>query len=184
MVSKAIKDKACAVVKAGILIITTDNKITSTRTILFLCHGGTLRISHWRESTVSAPTKSVEKSFLGFGFKVSIRDTPQGRSSRMHRFILPMWFTSLLLVAYPIVALVREIRRRRRRRRGFCRKCGYNLTGLSEPRCPECGTPFGGGSTEELNESSPSQAKTSWSTLRDRFTPTACQLCDPTYASS
>lgn len=23
-----------------------------------------------------------------------------------------------------------------------CRKCSYNLTGLSEERCPECGTPF------------------------------------------
>ena len=23
-----------------------------------------------------------------------------------------------------------------------CERCGYNLTGLNEPRCPECGTPF------------------------------------------
>jgi hypothetical protein len=23
-----------------------------------------------------------------------------------------------------------------------CRKCGYNLTGLTETRCPECGEPF------------------------------------------
>ena len=23
-----------------------------------------------------------------------------------------------------------------------CGKCGYNLTGLTEPRCPECGEPF------------------------------------------
>ncbi len=23
-----------------------------------------------------------------------------------------------------------------------CQKCGYNLTGLTEPRCPECFTPF------------------------------------------
>jgi hypothetical protein len=25
---------------------------------------------------------------------------------------------------------------------GYCRKCGYDLRGLPEPRCPECGTPF------------------------------------------
>jgi hypothetical protein len=23
-----------------------------------------------------------------------------------------------------------------------CRKCGYDIRGLPEPRCPECGTPF------------------------------------------
>lgn len=25
---------------------------------------------------------------------------------------------------------------------GHCQKCGYDLTGLPEPRCPECGEPF------------------------------------------
>ena len=26
-----------------------------------------------------------------------------------------------------------------------CTQCGYNLTGLSDARCPECGSPFGSG---------------------------------------
>jgi predicted amidophosphoribosyltransferase len=26
--------------------------------------------------------------------------------------------------------------------RGHCRRCGYNLKGLTEPRCPECGESF------------------------------------------
>ena len=25
---------------------------------------------------------------------------------------------------------------------GVCKSCGYNLYGLTEPRCPECGAPF------------------------------------------
>jgi hypothetical protein len=51
---------------------------------------------------------------------------------------------------YPLFA-IRIYRRRARRilhdrlrERGIhtCVKCGYLLRGLSEPRCPECGTPF------------------------------------------
>ena len=37
------------------------------------------------------------------------------------------------------------ISRRRRRERlkaGLCGTCGYNLSGLTEPRCPECSTAF------------------------------------------
>lgn len=32
--------------------------------------------------------------------------------------------------------------RRRRRKLGQCVKCGYSLKGLTEPRCPECNTPY------------------------------------------
>ncbi len=40
---------------------------------------------------------------------------------------------SLILVACELCSSVKP---------GFCSKCGYNLTGLRDPRCPECGTPF------------------------------------------
>ncbi|MGD2109393.1 MAG: hypothetical protein PVI86_08365 [Phycisphaerae bacterium] len=36
---------------------------------------------------------------------------------------------------------------------GFCANCGYNLRGLPEPRCPECGEPF-----DRVNENLKTQA--------------------------
>lgn len=39
-------------------------------------------------------------------------------------------------------------RRYRRRVLGLCIECGYNLYGLPEPRCPECGTGFRPGLTD------------------------------------
>ena len=54
----------------------------------------------------------------------------------------PGWLIALFPFLYPTVLVFRgPLRRRRRRRRGLCLKCGYDLRGLPEPRCPECGTP-------------------------------------------
>ncbi len=55
----------------------------------------------------------------------------------------PYWFAFLLLAFYPTITFIRgPMCRRRRRKQGHCLTCGYNLTGLTEPRCPECGTGF------------------------------------------
>ncbi len=56
---------------------------------------------------------------------------------------VPLWQPVALFGAWPFVAFVRgPLRRARRRCQGLCVRCGYNLTGLTEPRCPECGTAF------------------------------------------
>jgi hypothetical protein len=55
--------------------------------------------------------------------------------------VLPFWML-LGLSAAPAVVLLWH--HRRRRRPGYCRQCGYNLTGNASGKCPECGTPVGG----------------------------------------
>jgi hypothetical protein len=53
---------------------------------------------------------------------------------------LPIWLIVLLCCLYPAILLLRgPLRRWRRRRKGLCLKCGYNLTGNTSGRCPECG---------------------------------------------
>lgn len=60
------------------------------------------------------------------------------------------WFfvrhtVTIPIAVYLVFAFLRPlIRHLYRRRRGLCLTCGYSLTGLSEPRCPECGSPFPG----------------------------------------
>jgi len=57
--------------------------------------------------------------------------------------VLALWIPLSLLLAYPAVTIVRRaLQRRHRRRMGYCLRCGYNLTGLIDPLCPECGQTF------------------------------------------
>jgi hypothetical protein len=59
---------------------------------------------------------------------------------RVTLLVAPFWLPSLLfvlLVGGPLFFLWR--RRTCRRWAGHCPACGYSLTGLLEPRCPECG---------------------------------------------
>ena len=55
---------------------------------------------------------------------------------------VPLVIPAVLFAIFPGI----ELARRRRRFRGgsprLCVHCDYDLRGLPEPRCPECGTPF------------------------------------------
>ena len=51
------------------------------------------------------------------------------------------WLLTPILLAYPtITTCLYYGRRYRRRRRNLCVQCGYNLTGNTSGRCPDCGT--------------------------------------------
>jgi len=53
-----------------------------------------------------------------------------------------MYGPSSVLATAALLVMHRKGRSARRRRAHQCTECGYDLWGLIEPRCPECGTPF------------------------------------------
>ncbi len=55
------------------------------------------------------------------------------------RFLYVPLYAVLLAFAVPTLLVWRFVPKFPR---GHCRRCGYNLTGLREARCPECGQPF------------------------------------------
>ena len=56
---------------------------------------------------------------------------------------LPLWMPTFFFVIVFFFSYDPLLRSRRKRKKlGLCVKCGYDLTGLPEPRCPECNTQF------------------------------------------
>ena len=59
------------------------------------------------------------------------------------RYAIPLWIpTATFAAAASLLAFWPGHHRRKRKKCGLCVKCGYNLRGLTGPRCPECNTPF------------------------------------------
>jgi hypothetical protein len=60
---------------------------------------------------------------------------------RNHYARLPLGIPIWLLLAIAAYPLIPPARRLSRKRRGLCVKCGYDLTGNTSGRCPECAEP-------------------------------------------
>jgi len=67
----------------------------------------------------------------------------RGQSLRIREFCFPLWAPNVAFLVLLFAAVCAPLARRlHRRKRGLCVACGYNLKGLPEPRCPECGREF------------------------------------------
>ena len=77
-------------------------------------------------------------NYMGRGWMPSIHFGHFG----MRHVYMPLWVPLLMSGILPAYALLPIHRRRKRKKLGLCLTCGYNLKGLTEPRCPECNTPF------------------------------------------
>ena len=65
----------------------------------------------------------------------------QGGRFLNRRLFMPPWVPVVLFATYPTLAFIRgPLRRYSRRRKGWCVKCGYDLTGNVSGVCPECGS--------------------------------------------
>ena len=117
---------------------------------------GWLIVTHYEIEEGAQPTRKPGRRRSGDSWWVVRRSTMQTTSSTSTRVL--GWVTSethtvhrvtewevhclpptLLLGAYPLLSLVRWVVRRRRFDPLACRNCGYNLTGNTSGRCPECG---------------------------------------------
>lgn len=120
-----------------------DPLIVSTRRGMF-----SLRYDTDIGTDTTIPHKDF--GFFGFRYKQWLRHSSSHRFPgdpdikyyhRVREISLSFAALVVALACYPTLAFIRgPLRRYRRRKSGECLACGYNLTGLPKPRCPECGT--------------------------------------------
>ena len=100
---------------------------------------------HWQQKPDPANVKQVlvESIFFLYSRSPVYMSNGVGYGSTLS---IPLPWLSLLLLAYPSCLACWFLRGPRRRlsrhRHGLYAACGYNLTGLREARCPECGQPM------------------------------------------
>ena len=89
-------------------------------------------------------TEGMKWQWVGFrGFATDWR--PRIFLRQRPRYLgIPLWIPAGGFAVLFAQAYLPMRRRRKRVKLGQCIECGYNLTGLPEPRCPECGQPFEG----------------------------------------
>jgi len=70
-------------------------------------------------------------------------DPALGPAAIMNSFVrMPNWVPPTLFLIYPLAVFIRSRLRARKAGPDECSGCGYNLTGNTTGRCPECGSNF------------------------------------------
>ena len=89
----------------------------------------------WGTPSLQARRRESRSLYLGFVFGRDVN------SQQTVSYYFPIW-PLLIPGACLVAAACWKNRSRSPAIPGSCPKCGYDLTGLREPRCPECGTTF------------------------------------------
>lgn len=100
-------------------------------------------VIYLRKAPVGGPNVAPRFWFRA-GIWISIDKYNYG--ARVYDIHCPLWMPVALLATYPLIVLIRSPARRRRyrRKRGLCIQCGYDLTGNTSGRCPECAKEIAG----------------------------------------
>ncbi len=113
-----------------------------------------LREDDLQEKVLRQPAFENDSCITRFGYASSIQvPLPSKRRPTAKRplktkvfpmgyVVFPLWCLFVGIAAIPAsMLIIGPLRRRSRRKRNKCVQCGYDLTGLRERRCPECGEP-------------------------------------------
>ncbi len=109
-------------------------------TLIARVQSGQVRVSHWwfYETDRSAGESLMGNRWIGMLSRRTY--TTVGPTLQTHRVWFPIWIPLIAAGLYPTFVAARKLRTvLSYYRRYRCRKCGYSLIGLTEPRCPECG---------------------------------------------
>ncbi len=103
---------------------------------------GHIVLEHWNWKNTSVLgiaglIPDIDKSLFG-SFHYRVFDD---RDHRAVELSCRSWIPMVVFGLPVILGTIPRWRLAHRRRRGLCISCGYNLTGNTSGRCPECGTP-------------------------------------------
>ncbi len=137
-----------------------------TGTLLSLLIAAAFVVSAWWQLGFQFPTSRGPSMLLVSGSFMFVTDKMLSApvSADAHVWGLTQWnmwgldrASTITFISFPLYALFTAVavptllvwRFVPKFPRGHCRRCGYNLTGLTEARCPECGETFEPGSRAE-----------------------------------